>query len=122
MGPLPDREGLRWRPVTDRLTTFKFKNWKTHSGAGGDVTEAERRARAEEIAKALSDHSRWLTHGRSIKIGDLEAMKLQITDYSKVPDLMDAIRRYHTLLQMLFDTHCYKVIETGSSQIYRFTA
>lgn len=107
--------------VTDWLTRFKFKNWLTH-GDESPVTDDERRARAEEIAQQLADHSRWLTHGRSIKIDDLEAMKLLITDYSKHPELMDAIRRYHTLLQMLFDTNCYKVIETTNSQIYRFAA
>jgi len=108
--------------VTDWLTQFKFKNWTTHSGSGATVSDPERRARAEEVAQALSDHGRWLTHGRSIKIADLEGMKLQITDYSKDAALMDAVRRYHALLQMLFGTHCYKVIETASSQIYRFTA
>lgn len=106
--------------VTDWLTTYKFKGWKIHDSTGKRVTAGQRRTRAEEIAQKLSDHSRWLTHGRSLKIADLEAMKLKITDYSAEPDLMDAIRRYHTLLQMLFDTHCYKVIETARSQIYRF--
>jgi hypothetical protein len=107
--------------VTNWLTTYKFKNWLTHSSGGPLVTDDERRSRAEEIAQALSDHNKWLTHARSIKIGDLEAMKLQITNYSEQPELMDAVRRYHTLLQMLFGTNCYKVIETAGSQIYRFT-
>jgi hypothetical protein len=107
--------------VTDWLTRYKFKNWQTHSTTGVSVADEERRARAEEIARTLSDHGRWLTHPRSIKIPDLEAMKLQITDYSKESELMDTIRRYHTLLQMLFDTNCYKIIETTHSQIYRFT-
>jgi hypothetical protein len=107
--------------VTNWLTTYKFKNWTAHSGTGASVSDEERRSRAEGIARALSDHSRWLTHGRSLKIDDLEAMKLQITDYSKEASLLDAVRRYHTLLQMLFDTNCYKVIETSHSQVYRFT-
>ncbi len=108
--------------VTDWLTKYKFKGWKTHGSSGEKVTAKERRTRAEEIAQQLSDHSRWLTHGRSLKIADLEGMRLQITDYSADPELLDAIRRYHTLLQMLFDTNCYKVIETTHSQIYRFLA
>jgi hypothetical protein len=107
--------------VTNWLTTYKFKNWLTHSSTETPVSDDERRSRAEGIAQHLSDHSRWLTHGRSIKIDDLEGMKLKITDYSKQAELMDAVRRYHTLLQMLFDTNCYKVIETAHSQIYRFT-
>lgn len=48
-------------------------------------------------------------------------MKLLITDYSQQADLLDAVRRYHTLLQMLFESNCYKVIETSASQIYRFS-
>ncbi len=108
--------------VTEWLTNFKFKDWDTHSSTGKPVTNEERRARAEEIAGKLCDHRRWLTHGRSLKISDLEEMKLRITDYSGNADLADAIRRYHTLIQMTFQTNIYKVIETVDSQIYRFIA
>jgi hypothetical protein len=106
--------------VTNWLATYKFKNWTEHTGSGEPVTDEQRRARAEEIALELSNHTKWLTHGRSLKISDLEAMRLLITDYSGQADLLDAIRRYHTLLQILFATNCYKVIETSGSQIYRF--
>ena len=48
-------------------------------------------------------------------------MRLQITDYSQQADLADAIRRYHVLLQMSFDTtSMYKIFETPHSQISRF--
>jgi hypothetical protein len=46
-------------------------------------------------------------------------MKLQVTDYEKKPELADAIGRYHTLLQMTFDTSIYKLFETPQSQVYR---
>jgi len=108
--------------VTDWLARYKFKNWSTHSTTGQPVTEEERIARAEEIAGELCNHRRWLTHGRSIKIDDLEGMRLRITDYSRSPELADAIRRYHTLLQMTFATNIYKVTETPTSQVYRFLA
>jgi hypothetical protein len=107
--------------VTQWLAWYKFKNWKTHSTTGIAVTEDEKKLRANEIATTLCDHKKWLTHGRSIKISDLEAMRLRITDYSQQPDLAEAIRRYHTLLQMTFDsTNIYKVFETPNSQIIRF--
>jgi ClpP class serine protease len=109
--------------VQDWLATYKFKGWIRHGRTGEAVTDEERKARAGEVARALANHTRWLTHGRSIKLADLEAMGLKITDYGNEPELMDAVRRYHTLLRMLFDTaDCYKVIETSVSQIYRFTA
>jgi hypothetical protein len=106
--------------VTDWLCTYKFQHWTTHSSTGRPVTPDERRARAREIADQLCNHSRWLSHARSIKLADLVAMRLKITDYSQLPDLADAIRRYHTLLRMTFETNIYKVMETPTSQIFRF--
>ncbi len=108
--------------VTDWLAQYKFKNWETHASTGKLVTDTERRRRAEEVAAQLCDHRRWLTHGRSVTLADLERMRLKITDYSKTADLADAIRRYYTLLQLTFSTNIYKVFETPDSQIYRFIA
>lgn len=49
-------------------------------------------------------------------------MRLKITDYSRMPELNDAIVRYHTLLQMTFATNLYKIFETTDSQVMRFLA
>jgi ClpP class serine protease len=119
--------------VTDWLAHYKFKTWTTHASTGAPVSESEKKARAKEVAEALCHHRRWKTHGRSIKLEDLEKMRLKITDYSKMPDLADAIRRYYTLLQMSFASNytrvqgpvpvpqnLYKLFETPQSQIYRF--
>lgn len=108
--------------VTDWLAKYKFKGWTHHSSTGKPVTEQDRRARAEEIAETLCDHRRWLTHGRSLQIADLETMRLKITNYTTIPDLSDAITRYYTLLHMAFVTNCYKLFETPTSVIYRFVA
>lgn len=108
--------------VRDWLARYKFKNWTIHSSTGAAVTEQDREDRADEIAKKLCDHRRWLTHGRSLKIHDLEEMKLKITDFSADKKLAEPIQRYHTLLQMTFATNVYKVFETPTSQIYRFVA
>lgn len=62
------------------------------------------------------------TPGGSGEIAEDKEMGLRVTDYSTSPDLADAIRRYHTLLQMTFSTNIYKVVETVDSQIYRFIA
>lgn len=110
--------------VTEWLFTYKFKDWSVHETpgkptTGQPVTDEEKRQRANEIAAALCEHSRWRTHGRSITLADLQALHLKITDYSQRSEA-DAIRRYFTLLQMTFDTTIYKVFETPVSQIYRF--
>ena len=106
--------------VTNWLINFKFKPWTTHSSSGKPVTDDEKQSRAQEIADHLCDHGYWLTHNRSIKIEDFEQMRLKVTDYSKDPNLFDAIKRYYTLLRMTFDANIYKLFETPTSQIYRF--
>ena len=102
------------------LVTYKFKKWKTHSTNNKPVTEEEKESRANEIATALSNHSKWLTHARSLKIQDIRNLNLKIKDYSEIPDLNDAIMRYFVLLQMTFQTNIYKIFETKDSQISRF--
>lgn len=106
--------------VYEWLAKYKFKYWTTHSSSGKEVTEEDKLSRAKVIAEKLCKQSEWLTHGRSIKIEDLEQMKLKITNFTSIPDLNDAIVRYYTLLRMSFDTNMYKMIETVESQIYRF--
>jgi ClpP class serine protease len=110
--------------VKNWLKEYKFKNWvhhRTHN-PGAAVTDEEKTARAEGIADKLCDHSELLSHGRSLKLDDLQSIGLEITDYSKDPKLADAVQRYRILLQMTFDTtNIYKIIETIGSQIFRFS-
>lgn len=105
--------------VTDWLTNYKFKFWKTHSD-GSPVDQSERIKRAKEIAGELTSQTRWLTHGRSIRIKDLEDLHLKIFDYSKDKELSKAITSYYTLLRMSFEgSDIYKLFETPDSQIYQ---
>lgn len=106
--------------VTEWLVKYKFRRWVVHSRSREPVSEEERGARAAEIAAQLCNHSKWKTHGRSIRIDDLKTMGLQIVDYSVVSELADAIGRYYALLQMTFESNVYKLFETPSSQIVRF--
>ena len=102
------------------LERYKFKDWTKHSTSGKAVTEKEKHDRANEIATALSDHSQWKTHGRSIKISDLHELGLRITDFGENHELADAIRRYYILLRMTFESNIFKLFETPISQIIRF--
>jgi len=107
--------------VTEWLAKWKFRTWEIHSSTNEPVTDQDKQNRAAEIAKELSNHSRWLTHARSINLQDLLEMRLRVTDYSKQGELADAIRRYYTLLRMTFDgTSMYKLFETPKTQIGRF--
>lgn len=81
------------------LVKFKFKNWDTHSSTGQPVTQSEKEARAEDIAKLLGNNSLWHSHGRSIGINILTTvLKLKIDDYSDDPDLSKKIRNYNDLI------------------------
>lgn len=106
--------------VKNWLSIYKFKYWETHSSTGNPVTQDEKENQADEIANKLCKHSDWLTHGKSIRIKDLEEMGLKIKNYTSDADLYDAVNRYYTLLRMTFDlTGIYKIFETCCSQIYQ---
>ncbi len=109
--------------VRDWLQQYKFAKWITHSSTGQPVTSQEKHDRAHEIADQLCKHSDWLTHGRSVKIEDLEKMGLKISNYELNEDLNDAITRYYTLLHITLEsTNMYKLFETTDTQIMRFAS
>jgi hypothetical protein len=108
--------------VRDWLYKYKFAKWSTHSSNGLEVKDNEKQERASQIAEQLCKHSEWLTHGRSIKIGDLEAMGLKINNYESQAELNDAITRYYTLLHITLESsNMYKIFETTETQIMRFS-
>lgn len=121
------RNAMDFARVTVRewLCKHKFKNWMTHrtTNIGTAVTDEDRERRASEIAAELSKHQRWKTHNRSLRLADLEAMRLEVVDYSKDPKLSDPIQRYYVMLRFFLDNgDAYKVIETVDAQvIQRFT-
>jgi len=107
--------------VREWLIRYKFKNWTVRETSGLPVTEEYKLERAMKIGNALCDHGRWLTHGRSIPIHDLEELGVRVTNYATNDELCEAIQRYATLLQIAFErTTIYKIFETYTSQIYRF--
>ena len=91
--------------LTDWLSTYKFKDWDTHSSTGDPVTPEEKRERAEDIAEALSDHERWRSHGRMISRDTLtarleeEGLHLKIEKIECNPDLSSALDDYVGLLK-----------------------
>lgn len=97
---LDQAKQLSIRLLKEWLVKYKFKDWTTTEKRGLDVDDTLRESRAEEIALALSDINRWNSHGYGISMDVLQnELKLQINDYGRDPDLADAIRDYHDLLQ-----------------------
>lgn len=87
------------------LVEYKFVDWIKHktTNPGSPVTHAEKLKRAEEIAKDLSDHKKWRSHGRALNIEKLRELRLEIDDYSKDNHKSQAIRSYNDLLSAYID-------------------
>ncbi|MGV8997580.1 MAG: SDH family Clp fold serine proteinase [Parvibaculaceae bacterium] len=87
------------------LVEFKFKDWTHHrtTNQGAVVTIEEKKARATEIATSLGDHTLWRSHGRSIDLSKLAAMRIDIDDYSDDDELRTLIREYNDPLTGFID-------------------
>ena len=89
--------------LTKWLSTYKFKNWDTHSSTGASVTPEDKVQRAKEVAAALSDNERWHSHGRMISRDTLtsssEELRLEIENIEDTPDLSSAVDDYVGLLK-----------------------
>lgn len=84
------------------LVKYKFKNWSTHRTnpdlLNTKVTEGQKITRAKEIAGHLSDNNKWKSHGRPIGIHALKELRLEIDDYSNIPERRTLIRDYYELV------------------------
>jgi membrane-bound ClpP family serine protease len=80
------------------LVEYKFKTWTRHKKDDTEVTQDEKKQRAEEIAAELSNNRTWKSHSRALNIEVLEGLKLKITDFGKDPILTASLRAYHRLV------------------------
>ncbi len=107
--------------VVQWLTNYKFKTWTVTETRKITVTEKMKKDRAKEIVKKLIDHSRWRSHGRSIKINDLvEDIKLKVTRVDDDPKLSEIVYRIQTVCRLLFDTTTvFKIFAIEDNKIFR---
>ena len=109
--------------VKEWLVKYKFKNWNRTATKKQKVTEKMKKERAGEIAEALTNHTMWRSHGRSIKIDDLENIGLRVTRIDDNPELSDVVHRIHTICRLLFDmTTVFKIFATQDTKIFRQAA
>ena len=88
--------------LTDWLSTYKFKNWHTHSSTGDPVTDDDKKQRAKEIADVLSSNERWHSHGRMISRDTLisdQGLRLKIENFEDIPNLSPMLDAYVGLLE-----------------------
>ncbi|RJQ47421.1 MAG: peptidase [Nitrospiraceae bacterium] len=109
--------------VVDWLTKYKFKKWIVTETNKLPVTEQIKRKRASEIAKELTDHSKWRSHGRSIKRYDLEGIGLKIKRVEDDSKLSELIYRIQIVCRLLFDnTTIFKIFATEDTKIFKQAA
>jgi hypothetical protein len=102
------------------LVEYKFGKWEMTETRKMQVTQKMKEERAQEIANELTDHSKWRSHGRSIKINDLEEIGLKITRVDNNPDIADIVYRIQTVSRLLFDTTTtFKIVATADNKIFR---
>ncbi len=109
--------------VVEWLINYKFKKWTITKSHKIPVTEKMKRKRAEEIAKELTNHSKWRSHGRSIKIDDLEDIGLNAIRVDNDPKLAEIVYRIQTVCRLLFETTTsFKIFATQDNKIFRNAA
>lgn len=105
--------------VVEWLPKYKFADWEITEGRQIKVTTDMKEKRAREVVEQLINHAHWRSHGRSIKIEDLE----QLLKIKKIDDdqiLADIVYRIHVVLRLLCDTtSIFKVFMTADSKIFR---
>ena len=90
--------------VKDFLVNYKFRTWEKHSSTGLDVTDDDKKKRADEIASLLCDHSEWKSHGHAINRDVAwNKCRLKIKHSESTVGLDKAMRRMWALFYWLFE-------------------
>ena len=90
--------------VREWLYTYKFSDWKKTTTHKKDVTEEMKKARANQVADEFANHSRWRTHGRSLKISDLEDIGLTVRNLDETPEIADLVYRIQFVCKLILET------------------
>jgi hypothetical protein len=105
------------------LVKYKFKNWTVTESKKLPVTKKMKEDRADEISAELTNHSRWRSHGRSIKAANLESIGLKIERVERFPELTDVVNRIKTVCSLIYDgSNTFKIFATEQSRMFRTAA
>jgi len=104
--------------VKEWLPKYKFKDWKITETRKIDVTDEMKINRAVEIVNKLTDRNQWHSHGRSIKIEDLDGL-LKIIKIDDDKELSDVVYRIQMVCKLLFNSSTiYKIFATEDYKIF----
>ncbi|PJZ28764.1 SDH family Clp fold serine proteinase [Leptospira kmetyi] len=106
--------------VIEWLPKYKFKNWLETHNSKKPVSLEMKISRAKEIAQELTNHGKWRSHGRSLKIKDLESIGLKIQRLDDTKNIADIVYRIQTVLRLFFQTTTvYKYFATDKNRILK---
>ena len=106
--------------VVEWLVKYKFKKWTQTETRKIPVTEELKRERADKVCEALINHSKWRSHGRSIKISDLDNIGLKVTRIEDNPRLADIVFRIQTVIRLLFEsTTVFKIFANAEEKLFK---
>jgi hypothetical protein len=109
--------------VSDWLVKYKFKNWTETETRKLPVTKEMKIECAKRIAGELTNHSKWRTHGRSIKASTLQKIGLRITTIDSNSELGDIVYRIQTVCRLLLgSTNTYKIFATEKEKVFKSAA
>lgn len=104
------------------LCQYKFAHWDKTETTKKIVTPEMKKERANAIATKLTNHSEWRSHGRSLKIDDLEALGLQIDNIDSKPNVAKIVYGIKAVLMLLFlNTSVFKIFANETSLIKKYT-
>ncbi|WP_422105574.1 SDH family Clp fold serine proteinase [Winogradskyella sp.] len=105
--------------VKEWLENYKFKNWNVTRTRGIKVTPEMRKKRADEVAEKFANHTYWKTHGRSLKIKDLEDV-LIIDNIDDDPNLAEIVYRIKTVIRLIYSgSSAYKMFRYKKTSILK---
>jgi hypothetical protein len=100
------------------LPNYKFKHWTVTETNKTPVDDAFKAQRAEDIAEKMINHATWRTHGKSLKIADLEGIGLRIKRVDDIDSLCEIVYRMKTVIKLLFGSSTfYKIFFTADEHI-----
>jgi hypothetical protein len=102
------------------LPKYKFKHWNETETRKIPVDESLKAKRAEEIAEKMINHATWRSHGKSLKISDLEEIGLRIKRIDDIESLCEIVYRIKAVVKLLFGGSTYfKMFFTANENIFQ---
>lgn len=106
--------------VREWLVKYKFQKWTETETRKLPVTELMKQKRATEIARDLAKHSRWRSHGRSLKADDLRQIGLRITSVEANASLAEVVYRIQTVCRIILESStAYKLFATEREKVFK---